>query len=335
MEAANTFSRTEKEESRDKTLRLITNQMDRFLNNRSQLKTGCSLAFQKCLSSTLCCFCGKKFGNYLLILYLFTKMLYIANVFAQLFVLNSVLSTNYNIYGAEALHKFLNVEEPNVFLNHSVFPKVTMCDFNIRRLGNLHRYTVQCLLPINLYTEKMFIFAWFWMVMVLFFSTLSLLQWFLRALCSDDRMKYIRNHLAVTGRMEDDTDEALCYDFVQEYLRQDGVFIFRMIGHNTNMITVNDILGSVWDHWLDHRPTPVKVMPNGARPKGTPPPPPPKPRMHSFSPLRPSAPSNLDEPDCKENTLQNPQPRKMSADSRSNSRELHFIYLKYELLGVD
>ena len=288
-------------------LRLITNQIDRFLGNRSQLKTGCSLKIQKCLSSVMCCLCGKRFGNYLLLLYLLTKVLYIANSFGQLFVLNSVLRTEYNLYGYEVLRQLVSVREPDDFLNSTIFPKVTMCDFNIRRLGNVHRYTVQCLLPINLYTEKMFIFAWFWMVLVLFLNSASLFQWLLRSLCSSDRLRYVHGHLVCARRVDDDAHPSVCEEFVHDYLRHDGVFLLRLIGHNTDMITVNDVVGSLWDRWIEDGAIPKKaaIRANGTRPRGTPPPPPPPattPRKapldmsrHGFNHLTPSAP--LDEPD--------------------------------------
>ena len=303
LAAARSLLRANQTDRRDKMLRLITNQINRFLGNRSQLKTGCSLAFQKCLSSTMCCLCGKRFGNYLLLLYLLTKMLYIANAFGQLFVLNSVLRTEYNLYGYEVLRQLVSVSEPDEFLNSTIFPKVTMCDFNIRRLGNVHRYTVQCLLPINLYTEKMFIFAWFWIVMVLFLNSASLFQWLLRSFCGDDRLKYVHGHLVCAQRVDEGSHPAVCDHFVHEYLRHDGVFLLRLIGHNTDMITVNDIAGSLWDRCIDDDAIPKKagLRPNGTRPRGTPPPPPsplktsPKIPRHGFNHLTPTAP--LDEPD--------------------------------------
>ena len=70
---------------------------------------------------------------------------------------------------------------------HVIFPRVTFCDFLVRRLGNNHRYTVQCVLPINLYNEKIYMILWFWMVFVAAASILSLIVWLARTLLHGDR----------------------------------------------------------------------------------------------------------------------------------------------------
>lgn len=51
---------------------------------------------------------GKRQGNYLLVVYLFTKLLFIGNVVCQLFLLNKFLGNKYNLYGLELLMNVLN-----------------------------------------------------------------------------------------------------------------------------------------------------------------------------------------------------------------------------------
>ncbi len=156
------------------------------------------------------------------------------------------------------------------------FPRVTMCDFNVRRLGNLHRYTVQCTLPINMYNEKIYMFLWFWMLFVAIITAISLVTWLLRACMRTDRIRYVQNHLRMANRLETNDDARACEKFVKSYLRPDGVFLLRLIGHNTNQITVTEVVSALWDMW-EKRPV---VTPTTSEP-----PHPSAPDQHELQPL--------------------------------------------------
>ncbi len=195
-----------------------------------------------------------RWGCYLIILYIVTKVLYLANVIAQLFILNSILAVDYHIYGIEVIRWMMEdhdwTRSPQV-----AFPRVTMCDFNVRRMGNIHRYTVQCTLPINLFTEKIYMFLWFWMVFVACCTAVSLVMWLARMLSPGDRITYITNHLKMFKILTakgptSPEDKKQCERFVQKYLRQDGIFLLRLIGHNNNTITVTEIVGALWELWV-------------------------------------------------------------------------------------
>lgn len=246
VEAGETFQNTELAESREKTLEYMTKQMDRYLSSQREYRTGCTVSLKHCLSRTCCMVCGRRYGNYLVVLYIFVKLLYIANVIGQLFVLNAFLGTDFHMYGFDVLRALAAGED---WTASPRFPRVTMCDFKVRRLGNVQRYTVQCVLPINLFNEKIYLFVWFWMVFVAAVSCFSLLMWILRSIFRVDRHRYVKKHLRLMDKIENDTDKKNAVRFVENYLRQDGVFVLRLVGHNTNAITVTEFVCSLWDNF--------------------------------------------------------------------------------------
>ena len=188
-------------------------------------------------------------GSYLVYLYLVSKVLYIVNIIFQLFMLDRLLGATFHDYGLDVIRGAWSDHDwhdsPGV-----VFPRVTMCDFKVRRLGNVHRYTVQCALPLNLFNEKIYVFLWFWFVFVLVCSLLGFLVWVVRSMMPGDRLLFVQNHLRVMGKLKTKQDKDLLKTFVHEYLKQDGTFILRLISHNTNNITTSEVACSLWEFWL-------------------------------------------------------------------------------------
>ena len=218
-----------------------------------------TMSLKNCISRAFCVMSGRRQGNYLITLYLVTKVLFIVNVLSQLFVLDRFMGIDYHMYGINVIGEFLRGAN---WSQSERFPRVTMCDLKVRRLGNVQRYTVQCVLPINLFNEKIYLFLWFWMVFVATMSCVSLLTWSVRSLFSSDRRRYVKKHIVLMQEDKDggksgihirDNEGRYFTSFMDDYLRKDGVFVLRLVGHNTNAITVTEF---VWDLWRRFRQVP-------------------------------------------------------------------------------
>ena len=132
-----------------------------------------------------------------------------------------------------------------------IFPRVSLCDILIRRMGNIQRYTIQCSLNLNLFNEKIYMFLWFWYMFVLVLTVGGFLQWLFRVIYPCDRINFIQNQLE--GQLLTKSDNKLCAEFVWKYLKSDGAFVLRMISHNTNSVASRDITQALWQHWVGQK----------------------------------------------------------------------------------
>ncbi|ELT95954.1 hypothetical protein CAPTEDRAFT_186678 [Capitella teleta] len=265
VESAELYQRSDDLEERTKTLNFTVRLMDRYLGYRKHIiQRGflnnfrdCQIGVQSCFSRLCCCCCGKKFGNYMSVLYIIIKVWFLLNAVSQFLILDAFLGHDYHFYGIHAIRSWLDGVD---FGLAKRFPKVTLCDLDVRRLGNVQKYTVQCVLTINLLNQMIFLYLWFWLVMVMSTTVIGLFMWIMRMSISRDKATYIRTQLASHPDFDFeprrfDTDEFR--SFVTEYLKQDGALVLRLIDLNTNKLVVREVVGALWENFRSRPLTPI------------------------------------------------------------------------------
>jgi hypothetical protein len=82
-------------------------------------------------------------GQIVVTTYLFVKALFALNALLQFFIVKWMLGNESLFWGWNVLTDLAAGRE---WPETGNFPRVTMCDFAVRVLGNLHRHSVQCVL---------------------------------------------------------------------------------------------------------------------------------------------------------------------------------------------
>lgn len=186
-------------------------------------------------------------GRKLTCLWFISKLVYIIGNGVQIYSLYSFMGPDYLSYGVDYLKDTFKGAGPRS-LQLSMFPLVTMCDFEIRSLGKNLPYTVQCNLPINIYNAKIFLVIWYWLVVtvslnliVLTYQTILLAPLF--------RHRHIKNILKSLDIYDRNTDRRCVENFVFDYLRIDGYLTMRMIARNSTQIISAMVLNRLWTEY--------------------------------------------------------------------------------------
>ncbi|RTG83187.1 innexin [Schistosoma bovis] len=97
-------------------------------------------------------------------------------------------------------------------------------------------YTLQCVLPINNFTEKIYVFLWFWFAILGLLTTLNTLQWALNTILPSRRVRYIKQYLKAL-RLISSTEEQKIYVFLW--------FWFAILGLLTTLNTLQWALNTI------------------------------------------------------------------------------------------
>ncbi|KAL3854759.1 hypothetical protein ACJMK2_014008 [Sinanodonta woodiana] len=233
--------------------------MDRWLQTHREYHNNFVVRIKAKASRILCFVCNKRQGTFLTALYIWIKVLFLANVIGQFFLLNAFMATNYNLYGFEYIKMF---QSGTAAQESPRFPRITLCDFQIRQLQNIQRWTVQCVLPINLFNEKIFVFLWFWFFVVAVLAGINFFRWLYLIVLKRNNYMYVKKFLLISSKIHTETDKKLARRFAEEYLRDDGCFVLRMVGINSTDLVISDLLEELFAQFKEaNEPMPHEYIP--------------------------------------------------------------------------
>lgn len=122
-----------------------------------------------------------------------------------------------------------------------------MCSVRAAQQGSLRLYQCHCVLPINLFNEKICSIWWFYIVALLPLTVTSLAIWCYRVCLASARFDFVEHYVLPSVDSEDDQVLRLgCRSFTQDYLGYDGVFFLHLIEINHGSTTLRTVVQELY-----------------------------------------------------------------------------------------
>ena len=212
----------ESQSSKEDHTKMVSTMLDYYCKKFKSRSEKFPINFQSCYRRK------KNRGNYLVSIYFLTRLMYLINSILQLFLLNALLGHRGNAWLLD-----INIIKSiflygNPLFDSPYFPRVTLCDVPIREIAEIHRYTVQCALPINMLNEKIFIGLSFWFSYIILHNITSLIILIIEQF-KHRRIAYVERLATLPKGSTQDNREN-----ITNCLSYDGIFLLRLISHNSS-----------------------------------------------------------------------------------------------------
>ncbi|VDK89029.1 unnamed protein product [Onchocerca ochengi] len=181
-------------------------------------------------------------GRNATMLYLLTKLFYVINIIGQIYMLDHFFGGSYIQWGFQTLKDVIYGKE---WMESSIFPRVIMCDFQVRRLGNVQRHTVQCVIMMNMINEKFYLFLLFWFIFIGICTLINFVYYLFLMCLSRARERLVlwninKHEWQLSGFHSGDMKR-----FVEDFLRPDGVLLLKFISEHVDARISRDIVNEL------------------------------------------------------------------------------------------
>ncbi|CAD6194741.1 unnamed protein product [Caenorhabditis auriculariae] len=199
-----------------------------------------------------------EWGNRLTLCLLTTKLLSLLAVVFTLFFLDYFMDIG-PAYGLQVVVDVLSGRE---WKQSGKFPKsedlsaseipnfpiqTTFCDFEVRELGQVNRWSLQCVLMVNMFNEKIFVLLWWWYLGLFVVSVYDLLDFLQR--CTASRQTRLVRSVLYCCEGPDDINDDVVASFTRSVLKTDGVNLLQLIINNSTIFQAADFLKPFWESY--------------------------------------------------------------------------------------
>ena len=224
-------------EKREKAVRHMAKSLELLLFNRREYHDRRDSRVTKMMQVLP----GKRHGNNLIYYYIFIKILYVIIGAAQIYLMYAFLRFDqregYFFFGWRILD---DIRKGRPWTETQIFPRVGACRHTLQHVAADNKLFAQCVLPINMLNEKIYIFLYFFFAAVMFFTLFSIPLWIFR-ISKFRQRHFVKRFLKMADVYDRDNRHLkdLIDRFINEFLRQDGHFLLRMLSMNAgDLITV-------------------------------------------------------------------------------------------------
>ncbi|CAI2352102.1 unnamed protein product [Caenorhabditis sp. 36 PRJEB53466] len=197
-------------------------------------------------------------AHYVTFIYFIAKIAFLLNVVLQSNLLNRYMLPHdrQKNFGFDIWKTiFSSYSDGNeTWRENGVFPRVTLCDFETRDMGNVQTHTVQCVLLLNLFTEKIFVFLWAWYILLGAFTVANFCSWLFAVFNDTYNEHFILNHLEMSETPFDKDNlenREHVSRFISIYLGTDGLFLLQLIAQHADVVFTTELIAALFKSYIE------------------------------------------------------------------------------------
>lgn len=171
--------------------------------------------------------------------YFLCEFLCLLNVILQTWYMDWFFDGEFLMLGFNTIN-YLRGDPKNETVNPLlfVFPRVTKCTFYDYGIsGDVQRHDIQCLLPINVVNEKIYLFLWFWFLFLAISTIFVLVYRVLIVFVPSSRPYFLYSRCRLSRRKD--------LKIICRYGNIGDWFVLYMLGNNLDPIIMTEVTGEI------------------------------------------------------------------------------------------
>jgi len=236
---------------RNHTLKNTVKLFDTYIKVTKPIKGEKAEAVCCFLPSSLARRVGLTSSSYYCVMYIVYKLLILAELCFQIFVMHEFLDTGLLLH---AFNIFYSIVLNQKWHSSERFPINTICEYRGQPQvhGYLITYNSHCVLPINLYNDKLYAGTSLAFLITTLYCAYSTYKWIKLLAITDNRNEVVEKHLRLNNVDEAFKDDFSHYltIFLRNELKADGTFLLNMIDDNCGSCVTDQLVMGLWDSFV-------------------------------------------------------------------------------------